>query len=177
MAAPRRKLAQAPVQRGVSRLVVRCVCDRARRGFDAEAQAALGMIQPARGNRVIADPEAFASLQFAKLPARGHGGKVDREIRKRHLRLEYLAERITAQEFRPETVELKFIFLHVKRREEWQSLNMVPVVVRDEDLGIRRAGRGGSAPAANEGAQTGAATRNELCAVRAAEVQARAVSA
>src|SRR5271169_2618399 len=98
------------------------------------------MIQPPRGDLVRADLETLASVQFAEFPPRTHGGKIDGEIRQRHLRLKNLPQRIPAKKLRPETVELEFILFHIKRREKRKSLDMVPVVVRDENvrLGIRR---------------------------------------
>ena len=173
----RHEFSEAFVQLGVSRLIVGGVCHRARRRLNAESQAALRMVQPARGDFVFADGERFTSVHFVEFAFRGHHRHVHRKIRYGHLRFEHLLQAVGSQEFRAEAVKLKFVLLHVERRKKRDSLNMIPVVMGDQDVCSLAFFPAWCGPAVAQHAQPCPAIQYEARAVRCFQLQARRVAA
>jgi len=162
----RRQFRQALVQLGIARLVIGGIHHGACRSLDAESQAALRVIQPARGNFVFPDAKRVAAVHFLELALGVHCRHVHREIRQRHLRFENLLQAVAAQKFRTETIKVKVIIFGVQRREKWDSLDVVPVIVGHQNMRFRSAFPVGRGPAAAQHAQSGAAIQNNLYAVR-----------
>ena len=77
--------------------------------FDSESQAALRVVQPARGNFVFTDGERFPALYFLKLSLRAHHRHVHGKVRYGHLRFKHLFQAVAAQEFRAEAIEFEFV--------------------------------------------------------------------
>lgn len=69
----------------------------------------------------------------------------------------------------------------VMRFEEWMeernALNMVPVVMRDQDMGVNGTAAAFLGEVIAEHAQTGAAVEDEVSAVRGGQFEARRVAA
>ncbi len=171
------QFAQTFIQFGIARFVVRRVSHRPRRGFDSEAQAALRVVQPARGDLVFPDGERVSARDLFEFSFRVHRRQIHGEIRQRHLRFKDLLQAVAPENFRAETIELKFIVFGVKRREERNPLNVIPVIMRDENVRLRAGAGAGSCPAAAQHAQSRAAVEYELRPVRCNELEARRISA
>src|SRR5271155_5333856 len=125
---PRRKLLEAQIQCGIAGLVVRGINDRSCRGFDAESQAALRVINMPRGDFVLPDHERFPAFELAETTLGAHGREINGEIRQGHLGLKHLPQGILAKEFGAKAVELELIFFDVKGGEKRQTLNVVPMI-------------------------------------------------
>jgi len=171
------EFAEVFVQGGIAGLVVGGVDDDAGGSLDAEAEATLRMVEPARGYLVFADLESVAAAQLAELSARAHGREVHGKIGQGHLRFEDLAQGVAAKKLRAEAVKLEFVILDVEGSEEGQTLDVVPVIVGDEDVGFGGPDGIIGAPAVSQHAKASAAIKNELRAIRGKEIQTRRVSA
>ncbi len=135
------------------------------------------MIQFTRGDGVFTDLEDVAAFDFLEFSLGAHGGEIDGEIRKRHLRFKNLLETVASEKFGAKAIEVKFVGFRVERREKGNSLDVIPVVVRDEDVRFRAVARGGSGPAGAERAKSGAAIEDDDAAVGRNEFEAGRVAA
>jgi hypothetical protein len=120
------------------------------------------MIQPARRHLVFTDVKAIAAIHFLKFAFGIHRRHVYWKIRQRHLRLKYLLQTVPAQVFRAETVKVKMIFFVIQRRKKRNSLDVIPVIMRYEDVRLRRLLRVGRSPAAAQHPQSSPAVQNDL---------------
>ena len=170
------QLEQALVQLRHTRLVVRGIDNRARRRFQAESQAALRMVQPARGHLCGANLVLVAVAHLGKFARRRHRGNVHREIRMGHLRFEDLFQAVRPEEPRAKTVKVEAVALRIERRKKRNPLDVVPVVVGDEDMRLGGLRSVRSHPAVPEHAQPGAAVQDKLRPVGRLHLQARRVS-
>src|SRR5579872_677606 len=171
------EVAQGGIEVRFTRLVVGGIDDRASGRLEAEAEATLRMIEPARHDARIANREGIAAGDFAELALRRHGAQIHREVRVSHLRLEDALQAVAAEEIGPEAIEVKGVLRGVKRSKKRDALNMIPMIVGDEDMradGVLTR-RGG--PAVAEHAEAGAAIEDEAGAVRSNQFKAGSVAA
>src|ERR1700751_1073420 len=141
------------------------------------------MIDVASGDFIFSDGEGIAAGDFHKFLFGGHRGHVDGKIRSSHLGFEYLFQAVAAKVLRTKTIKMKSVVFGIQRRKERHTLNVVPVVMRDQNVRLwiahtgcnHACGRRG--PAAAQYAKAGAAIENKLCAVRRGEFKTRRVSA
>jgi hypothetical protein len=134
------------------------------------------VVEPARGHFVRTDKETVSAVHFTESSFCAHGGEIDRKVGQGHLRFEDLPQRIAAQEFRTETVEMELVLFDIKGSEKGQSLNVVPMIVGNEDMGF--GGKDGipGSRSISQHAQSCPAVEYELGAVRSEQVQARRVT-
>ncbi len=112
-----------------------------------------------------------------KRPAGRHRAYVHRKIRARKLRFEHLAKAVRAQILRLKTVEVEFVLRFKKRSEEGKALNVVPVVVRYEDVRVDTALPMRLCPEIPQHSHAGAAIEDEPRAFGRRQLQAGRVSA
>ena len=72
---------------------------------------------------------------------------------------------------------MELVLIDVERSEEGQALDMVPMIMGDEDVGLLGARGMLVVPAIAQHAQAGAAIENELRAIGSDEIEARGVAA
>src|SRR5579863_3576592 len=178
-----REFAQLFIELRIAGFVVGGIDHGAAGSFDAIAEAALRMIDEARGDFIFADDESVSAADFHEFLLGDHGRHVDRKIGSGHLGFKYLLEAVAAEMLGTKTVEMKCVVFGIQRSEERNALNVIPVIVSDQNVGfgITHAGgddaSGGSDPAAAEHAEAGAAIQNKLRAVGRGEFEAGRVSA
>src|SRR5579883_833380 len=170
------KAAQIAVVFEVSRLVIGGVDDCPNSSLDAIAEAALGMIEPASGHARFADRETIAPSNIGEFAICGHSMEVDREVGMSHLRFENALEAILPDEFRSETVKMKLVVRRIQGREKGDALNVVPMVVGHEDVGLNGF-FGGGRQAIAKNPQAGAAIEDEATPVGRNEFEARRITA
>ena len=90
-----------------------------------------------------------------------------------HLRFKHALQTVAAQEFRAKAIKMEAILWRVKRRKKWQPLNVVPVIVRDEN--IRADGIVAVRQLLAQHAQAGSAIQDKLRAVGRGQFKARRV--
>ena len=172
-----RELPQIIVELGHARFVVGGIHDCSRRRFQAISQAALRMIQPARGHFRALHFELVAARDFRKLAARVHQRQIHREIRARELRFQDLSQTVAAEIFRLEAVKVEIVLRQIERAEKRHTLNVIPMVVRDENVRLLGAVAIGICPMIPEHAYAGAAIEDETRSVRRNDIDARRISA
>ena len=94
------------------------------------------MIQPARGHARSMNLELLTAADFAEFATRGKHAQVHGEIRTSHLRFQDLAQAIAPKIFRFETVKVKAVLLLEERMKERNSLNVIPVIMRHQDVRV-----------------------------------------
>jgi len=171
------ELAEIVVEFGDAGLVVGGVNDRADGRLNAEAEAALGMIEPGGADSRAVDFKLVAAGDFAEVARGGHGADVHGKVGAGELSLEDLAEAIGAKGLGLKTIEVEAVLRFKKRVEEGNALDVVPVVVGDEDVGLDAAAAEFFAPVVAEHAQAGAAIENEFGVVGGGQFEARRVAA
>src|SRR5437016_3585217 len=72
---------------------------------------------------------------------------------------------------------MKFVILRIQRRKKWNPLDMIPVIVRDQDVRLRSFSAIRRGPTAPQHAQPRAAIQNKLRAVRSDQLQTRRIAA
>src|SRR5262249_55352899 len=121
-------------------------------GLDAETEAALRMIEPLGVDHAIVEGQA-AFLDVAKLAACRHFIHVHREIWVRHLFFERAFQPATpAGGVKDERTALALI----ERREKGNALDVVPMEVGEEDVGVERLAIGFLLQLLTQIAETGA---------------------
>ena len=107
------QFAEALIKLDVAGFVVRGVNHGAGGRINAEAEAALRMIQPSGGDFIFADSKRFPAAHFLELALCAHRGHVHRKVRHRHLRFKNLFQTVAPQKFRSITIEMKIVILRV----------------------------------------------------------------
>src|SRR5579885_3794155 len=72
---------------------------------------------------------------------------------------------------------MKLVVFRIKRHKKRNSLNVIPMIVGDENVGFRISPGLRNAPARTKGTQTCSAIQNELRSVRSDQFEARRVAA
>src|SRR5260370_34234362 len=119
------------------------------------------MIQPAQRDFIFANGEYVSAGHFLEFSFRIHRRQVHRKIRQRHLRFKDLLQAVASEKFRAKTIELKLVVFGVERREERYALNVIPVIMRHENVRLSASAGVGRSPAAAQHAQSRAATEYE----------------
>src|SRR5581483_2121475 len=130
------QLADAAVEDRVAGLVVGGVHQGARSGLQAEAEAALGMIQPHGLNGAVVERN-FGFAERAELSAGGHLAHVHGKIGIGHLLLEGALQTAVAAGCVKEEPIVRVV---VQRPEKGDALNVVPVKVGDKNMRLDGAG-------------------------------------
>src|ERR1019366_6658927 len=102
--------------------------------LDAVAGRALRMVQGKRADRQRADLDHAALGELVEVAFGGNLAEVDRKIRLRHLSFERFLQRLTGGARKERDVVLG----PVERSEKRDALNVVPVEMRQEDIGLDR---------------------------------------
>ena len=92
----------------------------------------------------------------------------------RHLRFKHALQAVVAQKFRAETIKVELAARGIERREKGNALDVVPMVVRDEDMRFQGRVCRLRGPSSAQHAQPGAAVQNERRAVRQSAVRGTA---
>ena len=129
-----REFPQTLVEFGVARFIVRGIHHGAGGSLKPETQAALGMVQPAGRDARARHLEMIAAADFRKFALGAHGVQVDWKIRIGHLRFKDTLQAARSQVLGPETVKMKAILFRIQRRKKRNALDVVPVVVRHENV-------------------------------------------
>src|SRR5712671_7144217 len=171
------QFSQCFVELLVSRLVVCSIGYGTGRCFDAESQTPLGMVQPFRRYLVFTDREGIAAGQFLEFASSAHGREVYREVRHSHLRFKDLFQAVATQKSGAEAVKVELIIFDIQGRKKWNSLNVVPVIMGHENVGLWGVRSARSSSAIAKHAQAGSAIENKLRAVWGNQLEAGRVSA
>src|SRR5277367_520047 len=92
------------------------------------------MVEPGCGDERSADFPFFPAINLAKKTRRRHHAYIHWKIRACKLALQNLFEAVATEMLGLETVKMKTILGFVERLEEWDALNVVPMVMRNEDM-------------------------------------------
>lgn len=66
-----------------------------------------------------------------------HQGKIDWKVRTRELCFEHLAKAVAPQIFGLEAVKMKIILRQIEWTEKRNALNVIPMIVRDENVRLQ----------------------------------------
>ena len=159
------ELAETPVELRIARLVVCGIDNRADRGLETKAEAALGVVEPASDDTGAIDDEFIVARNFGELAGSRHGAQVHGKVGVGHLRLKDSLQAVAAEEFRTKAIKVEAILRRVQRGKEGNALDVVPVVVANEDVGLEGERGRRFRPATAEDADASAAIEDEASAV------------
>ena len=128
------------------------------------------------GNLRAVDVPGLAAGDFVKFASRAHHGHIDRKIWAGELGFKNLLQAMWTQIFGLKAVKMKTILGLEKGTEKRNALNVIPVVVRDQDVGFNaEAALIGSEQVA-QAANSSAAIENERSAVGRGEFEAGSIA-
>ncbi len=145
------------IEGGVAGLVVGSVDQDSIFGFEAETHASLGMVEPSGLQLDAVFKRDASALDIVKIAPRFHLADIHREVRRGHLIGEHLFEAAHPAGALEEEAALR---IHIQRAEEGHALNMVPMKVRDEDVGGKGAVAEFALQLLSEDAESGAAVKD-----------------
>ena len=116
------------------RFVIGRVDDARAVRFQPIADGERGVVEILRGDAHVADREP-ALDHFVKMHVRGERVQRDREVGIIHLPGEHVAQRLAEA---ARAVDVPLVARDEERREERQTLNVIPVRVRDQDVAALR---------------------------------------
>src|SRR5690348_13377778 len=119
------------------------------------------MIQPPRRDFHTLDIELVAAVDFRKFPRGMHQSQIHRKVRTGELRLKHLTKAVAAKILGWEAEKAEVVLRQVKRPEERDALNVVPVIVSDEDMSAKHVVAFDPRPLIAERPQAGAAIEND----------------
>ena len=127
-----RELAHVLVEDGVSRLIVSGIDNHFIFGLNAEAEASLGMIEPHGLDNAIVECDAVF-FDVIKMPVRRHLTHVHRKVRIGHLFFDGPLQSAATAGGMEEKIVVR---VGIKRKEEWNALNVVPMKVRQKNVSV-----------------------------------------
>ena len=98
------------------------------------------MIEPGGANGHSLNLPFFAARDFPKRPHGGHRRNRHRKIWASELRLENLPETVGSERRRLKAIKVKAVLRLEKRMEKRNTLNVIPVKVRHQDVRFHAAG-------------------------------------
>lgn len=135
------------------------------------------MIQPCGGNFCSVDVPLFAAADFAKLALGGHHADIDGKVRFSELSLKDLSQAIGPEIFRLKAVEVKAVSRLKQRIEKRKPLDMVPMIMSDQDVGVESVPAMVMRPLVTKHPEARAAIEYERSTVGSGKFEARRVSA
>ena len=142
------------------------------------------MVQKSRPYVRVVDIPLVSAGHFSKCTRGSHRGDVHREVRFGKLSLEHLAKAISPEILRFETVKVKPVLAFEKWMEKRDTLNVIPMIVRYEDVGIDSAVAPPFRPAAVDRVQiiaqhpqAGTAIKDEPAATGSRQLDTRGIAA
>src|SRR5271154_1179998 len=112
-----------------------------------------------------------------KFAGRGHQADFHRKVRFGELRFKHSSKTFGAEVFRLETIEVEAILRLKKRIEEWNALNVVPVVMRNKNVRFDAMAPVRLRPTVAEHSQSRAAVQNKSRTVGSYKFQTRRIAA
>src|SRR5580704_2492913 len=94
------------------------------------------MVQESGGNLGAVDFPFVAAAKLMKFASRRHHTYFHRKVRAGELRFQDLTKTVRPQVFRLKTIKVETILRLEERVEEWNALDVVPVVMRHENVGF-----------------------------------------
>ena len=114
---------------------------------------------------------------LAERSRRAHDAGVYWEVRAGQLRFEHLSKAVLPQEFGLKAVEVKFILCLEEGMKKRDTLNVIPMVMRDQNMRFDLVPGVRLHPVIAQHPQAGAAVQDELRSARRGQFEARRVSA
>src|SRR5579872_5694781 len=128
------ELAYVLVEDRMSGFVIRRVHDDLIIGLNAEAQAALRMVQPHRLDHAIIERDAVF-FDVVEVAMRGHLAHIDGEVGVAHLLFDRALQATAAARRVKEEIIVR---IGIQRSEERDALNMIPVEMGKKDVRMHR---------------------------------------
>src|SRR3984893_11512490 len=177
-----RQFLKRRVEFGNAWLVIGGVHDHTGGRLETKAPAALGVVERSDRDARVPQSKLVAAGYLGEFTASRHIAEIHGKIRPRHLRLEHPLQAIVPHKLRAKAVKSELVARRIQRRKKWNPLDMVPVVMRDKNIGfyLRFASLAvlpGIGPAVSEHPKTRAATENEPAAIRSPQLKARCIAA
>jgi len=141
--------------------------------FDAEAEAALGVVELAGDDADVVEVHPLFA-DFMEMPLGGHGFHIHGEVRVGHLAFQGALQALV---FKAVGIKEELVAGTVKGFEEGDALDVVPMKVREEDAGVDGALAELAFEGAAQEAEAGAAVKEEELAAGRAEFDAGGVAA
>src|ERR1700733_9808747 len=172
-----RELPKILVKLREARLIVGSVDYRPAGGFHAISQASLWMVQESGGNLSAVDFPFVAAADFMKFASRRHHADFYGEVWTCKLRFKHLSKSIGAEEFRMKTIKVEAVLRLEKRVEEGNPLDVIPMVMRDKNVGFDSMPTVGLRPTVAEHSQSRATVQNKRRTVGRYQFQTRRIAA